>query len=71
VKIIEVDQLSRLANNNTEGGFMVDKRLSDYLAKIGSKGGKAGSAKMTKAQRIKRAKAARAAQLKNKKGGAK
>jgi hypothetical protein len=51
-----------------KGGItFVDKTLSDYLAKIGSKGGKKASGRMTKAQRIARAKKARAAQLK--KGG--
>lgn len=47
----------------------MDKTLSEYLAKIGSKGGKKASGRMTKAERVARAKKARAAQLKNKKGG--
>lgn len=50
---------------------MTDKKISEYLAKIGAKGGKTSSAGMTKAQRVKRAKAARRAQLKAKKGGKK
>src|ERR1035437_7443620 len=44
---------------------MVNKELSKYLAKIGSKGGKAAAAGMTKAQRVARArKASRAREVK-------
>ena len=36
----------------------MDKKLSEYLAKIGSKGGKKAAQSLTKAERIKRAKKA-------------
>jgi hypothetical protein len=48
----------------------LDKKLSEYLAKLGAKGGKASAARLTKKERSARArKAGLARQAKAKKGG--